>query len=463
MKAEMRVKSRKKLNRKGMTLVEVIVAMAILAIVITPALRIFASTSNTNLSSRLRQRATSVAEGAMESFKAYDVEQLCRQFETGNFNGVEVSSDAARPTTMSARAVYGVTEETPLRTDGTLRDDADSYKFKVQNAVSEGHYYDMEILVTPRVARNVLRMYDANTYSDAIITLEEDTAYDAYAGLKAKAETLFETNFSSYHSSAASHDIDSVTISDFKRVIDLEADDNGTAQTVVMKVTYTCKAKVDYHYATGVGAGASSHSSSKEFDETDMVLEAVLDTDPASTTPTQLKVYDNSSTIAGVTLSGKTSKLNQLFLYYFPVYASKFGSGAKDEINIDCSLTNLYEPGIVADPKAEGYEPLKITVAKQKTTMLTDVELNYGEVNYNVSLNGSVTGGGQVDLQTNLQESLSPSGSVIAPPSISGFSGSETVKEGLVDRVVLLYDVEIHVYEAGETEEVASFAGTLNG
>lgn len=463
MKAGMRVKSNRKLNRKGMTLVEVIVAMAILAIVVAPALRIFASTSSTNLRSRLRQRATSVAEGIMESFKAYDVEQLCRQFSAGNFKGVVASGDAARPTTMSAKAVYGVTETEPLRTDGTLRDDADSYKFTVQNAVSEGQYYDVDILVKPRVATDVLKMDDANVYSDAIITLKEDTAYDAKGKLQLLAENTFETNFSSYHSSATDHDIDSVDITDFKRVIDLEVDDDGTVQTVVMKVTYTCKAEVVYHYSTGVGAGASAHSGSKTYDETEMKYEAVLDETPGALDPTQLKVYDNSGTIAGVELSGKRSKLNQIYLYYFPTYADKFGSGAKDEINIDCYLTNLYNPGVVADAKAQGYEPLKITVAKQQATTLTEAELNHGEVNYAIAVNGSLAGGGQVELQTNLEENLAPLGSVIAPPVISGYSSCESVKDSLVDRVVLLYDVEIHVFEAGTTDEVATFVGTLNG
>lgn len=461
MKAGMRVKRVKrngKLNRKGMTLVEVIVAMAILAIVLAPALRIFASTSGTNLRSRLRQRATSVAEGIMESFKAYNVEQLCRQFSAGNFKGVVGSTDTARPTTMSAKAVYGSVERDPLRTDGTLRDDADRYKFNVQNAVSEGQYYDVEILVTPRVATDVLKMYDANAYSDGIIALKEQSGYDALGALKTRAETTFETNFSSYHSSASGHAVDSVDITDFKRVIDLDVDDDGTVQTVVMKVTYTCKAKVNYHYSDGTG----SHTSSKDYTETDMKLEEVLDTTPGAANPTQLKIYDNTSTIAGVELSGKRSKLNQLYLYYFPVYEDKYGSGAKDVINIDCSLTNLYNPGIVADPKAQGYEPLKITVAKQQATTLTEAELNHGEVNYNVSLNGTVAGGGQTELLTNLDENLAPLGSVIAPPSISGFSSCETVKDGIVDRVVLLYDVEIHVFEAGTTDEVASFVGTMN-
>ncbi len=457
MKAGMHVKSRSKLNQKGMTLVEVIVAMAILAVVIAPTLRIFASASGTNLRSRQRQRATSVAEGAMESLKAYNVEQLCTQFLANNFKGVVKSTDAARPTVMSAHAVFGGVEQSPIRTDGTLQDEADSYKLTAKNVVSEGQYYDMEILLTPSVAPNVLKMEDSNTYSDAIICLEENTAYSAKGQLAQKAEDTLTANFSSYHPSASNPVVESVTISDFKRVIDIEVNDDGTVQTVAYKVTYTCKAQVNYTYSTGTG----SASGSKSYDETVLKYEEVLD---AVSGATELTVYDDSATIAGTVLLGRKAKLNHIYLYYFPVYTSMFDTGAKDEINIMANLTGLYDylPATSAkDSKAQGYDPLKITVAKQLATVLSDVELNSGEVGYNVSVKGTVTGG-EVEMQTNLTENLSPMGSVIAPPSISGFGSSKTVQDSILDRVVLLYNVEIHVYEANTTNEVATFIGTKN-
>ncbi|MDE6701217.1 MAG: type II secretion system GspH family protein [Acetatifactor sp.] len=465
MKAGMRVESKgklnpkwyRKLNQKGMTLVEVVVAMAILAIVIAPTLRIFASTSGTNFRSRQRQRATSVAEGAMESLKAYKLEQLCTQFLSNSFKGVVKSTDGARATVMTATAVYGGSEQSPMRSDGTLRDDADSYKLTAKNVVSEGQYYDMEILVTPSIAPNVLTMEDMNTYSDAIICLDESTAYTAKAKLEEKAKKQLDDNFASYHPSATSHTITGVTISAFKRVIDIEVNDNGTVQTVVYKVTYTCKAQVSYTY----GASTGSASGTRNYDETVLKYEEVLD---VASGATELTVYDNSATISGTELLGRISKLNHIYLYYFPVYSSKFEAGAKDEINITGNLTGLYDylPAMShKDSKVKGYDPLQITVAKQLATVLTNVELNSGEVGYDVKVTGSLTGG-EVELQTNLAENLSPMGSVTATPSISGFGSGKTVQDSVLDRVVLLYNVEIHVYEANTTNEVATFIGTMN-
>lgn len=453
---ESREKQNRKLNQKGMTLVEVVVAMAILAIVVAPTLRIFASTSETNLRSRQRQRATSVAEAAMESLKAYRVEALCTQFMGNSFKGVVKSTDSARPTVMKAVAVYGGVEQSPIRTDGTWRNDADSYKLTAENVVSEGQYYDMEIVLTPSLAPNVLTVEDISTYSDAIITLKEDTASTAQGKLEQKARDTLDTNFASIQPSATSHNITSVTITDFKRVIDVAVNDNGTVQTVKYKVTYTCKAQVNYTYNSSTG----SHSGNKAYDETLLKYEEVLDT---ATGATELTVFDDTATIAGVDVLGRQAKLNHLYLYYFPVYPSQFGSGAKDEINITGTLSSLYSymSGMDhMDSKARGYDPLQITVAKQIATVLTDVELNSGEVAYNVKLNGAVTGG-TVELQTNLTENLSPLGSVISTPAISGFTG-EALQDSLLDRVVLLYDAEIHVYEAGTTNEVAQFIGTKN-
>lgn len=451
---------RKKLNHRGMTLVEVIVAVAILSVVVAPTLRIFASTGGTNLQSRKRQRATSVAEATMETFKAYNVEQLCRQFLSNSFKGVVASADGVHTTTMSAAAIYGGTETYPLHPDGTLRDDADSYKFHVANAASEGQFYDVDILVKPNVsgAPNVLSVEDISPYSDAIICLEESEGADALAKLQEKAEQQLDANFSSYHSNAASHTIDSVSFDDFKRVIDVNVSDTGAAQTVEAKVTYTCKATVSYSYITTTG---STGSGSKTYDETLLKYEQDMSDDGSGATTKEY--YNNAATIGGVEVDGRKGKLRHIYLYYFPTYpsASLFGSSAKDEINLNGSLTNLYSPSGVADPEESGYEALQFVVAKQLSTGLTDAQLNIGEVGYNVRVSNTVTGG-EVELKSNLYENLAPLGSAIAPPVISGFSSGETVRDSVVDRVVLLYDVEVHVYEAGTTDEVATFIGTMN-
>lgn len=466
-KAGVRVKifRGRKLNKKGMTLIEVVTAMAILAIVITPVLRIFASTSGTNLRSRRRQRATVVAEATMESFKAYSVEQLCKQFMSGGFKGTEnmVSSSSGNPTTMSVVGIYATGESSPLKADQTLNRDASAYRFKVNNVASESVFYDVEIMVTPDTSHTAEMLYVENTneYSDAIISLDEDMGYDVLSEFETVAKTQFETYFESSHPGATSHNVDDIDISKLKRLIELEVSDSGTTQTVTAKVTYTCQAKVSYKYMSGPVGSATSNTGTVTFDDSVMKVECKLPDD--SSTDTEWTVYDNSSTIGGVNVDGKQSKLNNIFLYYFPTYKSVYGAEAEDEIKISGNLTNLYKASASSDPRAEGYEALKITVMKQLATTMDDTSLNSGEVGYDVDLNGTFTGNGEVELYTNLSENFSPLGSVCKAPSISGFGTVESSDKRLYDTFITLYNVEIHVYDAGTTDEVAYFSGTING
>lgn len=467
----MRVKKIDKMNQKGMTLIEILVAMAILAVVVVPTLRIFADTSWTNLRSQHRQRATSVAEGTMESLKAYNMESLCRQFMNGDFKGVVKSTDPAKSTVMSVVAVYGSSEENPLRDDFTLKPVPDQYKFKVFNATSEGRFYDIDIVATPRITSDVLKMDDANAYSDAIITLDESSAYEDKGKLEDKAAEKLANSIASLHSGATDPEVNTVEFSDFKRTINITVNGTDSAQTVVVKVSYTAKAKISYKYKS---AGASYTDTW----ETDLQLEHDWgggDEDSEDGAPTtENTVYDNTATIGGKTVhlanGDKHFKLNQIFLYYFPLYDSGFGTGAADEINLEGTLSNLYSYSSVTDSKAYGYEPLKFTVAKQVTTRLTDTDLNICEAGYDLDVKCTVSGGGKVELSSNLDANLSTVGGVASSPSISGFLDAPddakyapgTLTDKIQDRVALLYDVEIDVYEAGTTNKVAEFTGTMN-
>lgn len=456
-------RNRRKMNNKGMTLVEVIVAMAILAIVITPTLKMFADASGTNLRSRRATRAFTVGESVMECAKAYNVQQLCNQFLGGGFKGINYGPTTS--TTAVARNAAGV-EETPFLADGTLKEDAAAYVMRATNAESEGNFYDIEMEITPAVAPSAFDIEDRNAYTDAIIMLEEDMNYNAINELTSLAETTFETNFSSYHT-AASHTIDSVDITNFVRNITIDIDDSGSAQTVTIKVNYTCTADVNYHYSATVGG--SSSTGVKTYDSTIMTYDEIFADDADPTTP-EYTLYDNSATVAGVSVNGRPGKLSQVYLYYFPTYpgTNSFGTGAKDVVTVNANLTSgLYDPGsrTRAEAEAEGCQPLKLIIAKQVSTYLDPFDLNDGEVLYSASFTGSLSGGGRVDVWHNLSQNLCslPSASVVTTPMITGFSSLSSIQDAVKDRVNMLYDVTIRVYDAGDTtNELATYTGTIN-
>lgn len=65
----------------GFSLVELLIAVTILAIIVIPLLHMFVTTTKINVKSRQMLRATTVAQDIMEGLKAYTLEEVRNQFE----------------------------------------------------------------------------------------------------------------------------------------------------------------------------------------------------------------------------------------------------------------------------------------------------------------------------------------------------------------------------------------------
>lgn len=76
MKSEHLLSSKQNTDNSGFSIVELIIAVAILAAVFTPILRSFALGAKTNAKAQQMQNVTSVAEKIMEEVKAYSIEEL---------------------------------------------------------------------------------------------------------------------------------------------------------------------------------------------------------------------------------------------------------------------------------------------------------------------------------------------------------------------------------------------------
>lgn len=69
----------KKIDRKGFTLVETIIAVAILAVVSVPVVGMFVQTARVDSKARQMQKATDLAQNMMESIREYTMEQIIDQ------------------------------------------------------------------------------------------------------------------------------------------------------------------------------------------------------------------------------------------------------------------------------------------------------------------------------------------------------------------------------------------------
>ena len=244
---------------------------------------------------------------------------------------------------------------------------------------------------------------------------------------------------------------------------------SGRVQTVTEALTYTGKAKVNYH-APVVTPGVAPVSGSLDITDASVMTYQVEFDDGAGGTTYEREVYNNSATLADADYNGRKCKLDNVYLYYFPAYKKIYGDSPEDEINIDAHLSALYDNG--GDAKGEGRKPLNVIIARQLSTSVSDVELRNSETNYDFTVSGTASGGGEMVLLHNFGEKLketstTPSG-LSSHLSGTGFSDTKLIRDGILEETNLIYDVEIKIYES-ETDGtfetgnlLAEFTGTMN-
>ena len=120
----------RRLNNGGMSLVEVVVAMTIFAVVTVPVLHALTTSAYYNQKARKRQNVTALAESVMENFKGYSLDSLENEVFTGVAGakklGLEISNDSDISYTYA---------------DSTKRDSA--ITFQIQNVKSEKANYNI--------------------------------------------------------------------------------------------------------------------------------------------------------------------------------------------------------------------------------------------------------------------------------------------------------------------------------
>lgn len=73
-------KNKRQLNNKGFSLVELLIAVAILAIIVIPTMKLFVTSAKFNFKSRKSLRTTTIAQDIMEGLRAYNIDEIKDQF-----------------------------------------------------------------------------------------------------------------------------------------------------------------------------------------------------------------------------------------------------------------------------------------------------------------------------------------------------------------------------------------------
>ncbi len=138
----------RKVNKDaGFSLVELLIAVVILAIIVIPLMNLFVSSNRINIKSRKTLRATTVAQDIMEGLKAYDIDEIKEQFADPS-NGFYV---------IDSRMIKGKVEErSDLEAGPSGAAVPGLYVFSMEQLAMQGSEYDAKIEVDGRRYMNPL-------------------------------------------------------------------------------------------------------------------------------------------------------------------------------------------------------------------------------------------------------------------------------------------------------------------
>lgn len=395
--------SKYKLNNQGMSLIEVMVAVVILALVTGPLLHSFVTAAKFNVRSKERQRITSAAQSIMEGFKAYNIDQIAYQF-----NGL---SDFNVYTGM----VGSVWEEPMEDRDGD--GSFDTYIFCMQNITFEGALYDARVRVTPNAGTVSTTTLAAppqmNDYLDAVY---KQSSYDdglAYTNILDRV--LVELiSHEEYYSEYTLDDLETEKIKIHKITnVNITKDPtNADINFVRIDTVYDYEVE-DHPFYRADGTPDT-------FDLSD------------SYTASPITIYDNTATV------GNGAKLENIYLYYYPAYKNNYTGIRIDKETIKINNTTGIEKNIF--------------LIKQLNKALTPAELNTCENSYNPRI---IESGDGIQLYHNLYSNLSDPGGTYGTVDMNVVHEHSDILP--MESKVLVYDVQVSVYEQGAA--AMGFAG----
>lgn len=429
---------KKKLNNAGMTLVELIVAIAIIIVAIIPLMFGFIFVLKNNLRAREVQQTTVLAHTVMENCKAFPVTEIPLKVAGGTFlNGVSASDGHFHP---SADIIY---------LDGA--------------PVGERNFDVMLTLDARGTASSLLDYEEMNAYNDAVFQSQTAIstgtnpifAYEAdnkayikmLEALKQKAQETVNNSSSLTDEQKASFNVSLSTLDesfkvgginssvnyDLKREIIISANSSGADYaTVTYKYSYALSGAYKVKWLSPDGTNYWDITVSADSSDSDWVT---------ATTYT-FQVYDSTET------GSHGAELENLYFFYYPAYKSNDNltlefQVVEDKITINNNLgrgLNVYL-----------FKQLNPTLGEHNTTIV--------EATYQPQVYGN---GDAINLYHNLFENIGTSGSgnswSEAMLHHSGNVSTLGTAETLISTVPksLIFDITVGVYPEGTYDETTN-------
>lgn len=461
-------KQNKKLNNKGMTLIEIIITITILTMVSGFILSAFVSAMRTSAKSRDVHRATTVAQNIMEGINLKTAEELAYQFNypitSDGTNNVDnffvypsvmfehnmnlsvgelfewtdpISGDVTTEVAGTFRSLneykaltnaYEIASTASAYTGDItsneydfLKDADGKYIYYMRNIENDGRYYNAKITLDAAPYKS--GGSTGQTYNDDLLISVPtiDSTYDAVEVMDKNADSKGKTELEMANPGVTIND------NDLCRLIEITIDNDLMAGPTTK---YRTSVKVDYYYYTKDAYG----------NESDKV--------PLGTTNT---VFDNVG-------NENDKQLRDIYLYYYPLYNSTF-TGCKDFVtvkNYDNMDVELY------------------VIKQEPATAITYTMLESKENSYNVTFEvyestNNLEGKSHIALRTNWDENIASIHTHTAfLPTQATFrrNGSPTTKamynttniknKQAHDRI---YDVRVDIYSSEKMDDT-TFAST---
>ena len=233
-------------DNSGLSIVEVLVAVAILAIVFVPLLKTFTQASTINSKAQKLQNVTSLAEGVMEDVKGKSIQELHDlAVERADVSFLPLDKDGTlKKGNLNNVPPYTVTYENVTATQGITYDAVvtiatENYKNKTKGADDIGDVSDANIRELPQINkvdsnRNAVLSWELNKYDNKAL---ENLAVENFAPKNSVTEPDIATLKDSYKNTA-------------QKYINIEIkDDSETSST---------KVSCEVEYKTGKNASDKS-------------------------------------------------------------------------------------------------------------------------------------------------------------------------------------------------------------
>ena len=305
--------------KRGETLVELLIAVAILAVISVPLLHPFVTANKTNMTAKRIQVATEMARNLVETLKSEDVSNVARNFNGYNRdkNGDYINTNVAQGSFHSGARDYTYGEFVYAEGSYQLVTDAvssvlgdtdtlgnvssrfigqvnDNYNFIMPNVQVDNFKADILINYSPEKSADINNIYSMNRSDCAYFAEDSHSASNAVEHYATANQEHYSAGFTtSLLSKTAIMDTMTKTVT-----VKIEKDKFAGNITVTVKYSYD------------IGAGYTSYDDRYFTDET--------------------VIFDNYST-------GKA--LSAVYLYYFPLYG--ISTSGRDAFIVE-NLSNLH-------------------------------------------------------------------------------------------------------------------------